>query len=333
MIKSYRLLFILLISLSFSSCDHGSLLPGTSGSPYEVLVVMDNHLWKSEAGESLFSLLNSNTPGITQNESLFNISRTESKYFDETIRIARNIIIVDISDKYTKSKVTYQTDIWASPQVIVKISAPNNEKFINTLNKFNKNICEFIVSAERKRQENYYKKYYNEKTSKQVSDMFGVELKIPSQMKKSKLGNDFFWASNMSLEARQDIIVYSYPYTHKNTFTKEYLLQKRDSILKVHIPGPSKNSYMQTEYRLDPTFEEILKNDRYCAEIRGWWRVEGDLMGGPFISHTQLDEKNQRVVTIEAFVYAPGQNKRSFIRQLEAVVYSLKLPQDIIEKK
>lgn len=32
--------------------------------------------------------------------------------------------------------------------------------------------------------------------------------------------------------------------------------------------------------------------------------MEGDMMGGPFVSHAHLDEKNQRVVVAETFVYA-----------------------------
>ena len=39
--------------------------------------------------------------------------------------------------------------------------------------------------------------------------------------------------------------------------------------------------------------------------------MEGDMMGGPFVSHAHLDEKNQRVVVAETFVYAPGTKKRN----------------------
>ena len=55
----------------------------------------------------------------------------------------------------------------------------------------------------------------------------------------------------------------------------------------------------------------------------------GASMGGPFYSHTRLDEINQRVITMEVFVFAPGKKKRNPIRQLEAVLFSAKLPQEI----
>ena len=33
-------------------------------------------------------------------------------------------------------------------------------------------------------------------------------------------------------------------------------------------------------------------------EARGLWRMKGDFMGGPYVSHTRLDEKNQRKMCI-----------------------------------
>jgi len=63
--------------------------------------------------------------------------------------------------------------------------------------------------------------------------------------------------------------------------------------------------------------------DRYTVEVRGLWRVEGDFMGGPFVSLTTVDEARNRVVTVEGYVFAPRYNKRNYLREVEAVVYSL----------
>ena len=35
----------------------------------------------------------------------------------------------------------------------------------------------------------------------------------------------------------QNFVIYSYPYTDKDTFTKEYFVHKRDSVMKINIPG------------------------------------------------------------------------------------------------
>ena len=54
--------------------------------------------------------------------------------------------------------------------------------------------------------------------------------------------------------------------------------------------------------------------------------MKGDFMGGPYVSHTRLDEKNQRIITAEIFVYSPDKMKRNLVRQMEASLYTLKLP-------
>ena len=65
--------------------------------------------------------------------------------------------------------------------------------------------------------------------------------------------------------------------------------------------------------------------------MRGLWRMQGDMMGGPFVRHTRLDEKNHRVVVAEGFVYAPETDKRNFMRRIEAALFTLRLPGEFDE--
>ena len=54
-----------------------------------------------------------------------------------------------------------------------------------------------------------------------------------------------------------DLIVYTFPYTDPNTFTEEYLVAKRDSVLKANLPGSFPGSYMQTEMRAGVEYTPI----------------------------------------------------------------------------
>lgn len=95
--------------------------------------------------------------------------------------------------------------------------------------------------------------------------------------------------------------MYSYPYTDKDTFTKEYFVHKRDSVMKANIPGFKEGVYMSTDSLLTDVRPINVQNS-YTMEARGLWRMKGDFMGGPYVSHTRLDEKNQRIITAEIFV-------------------------------
>jgi hypothetical protein len=53
--------------------------------------------------------------------------------------------------------------------------------------------------------------------------------------------------------------------------------------------------------------------------------MEKDFMGGPFASYLLPDAKNNRILFIDAFVYAPGQKKRPEMRRLETVFSTFNL--------
>ena len=107
-------------------------------------------------------------------------------------------------------------------------------------------------------------------------------------------------------------------------FKIENLIAVRDSFLKKYIAGPSEGSYMTTELaNYPPTYREMDVNGVYCMEVRGLWKVEGDFMGGPFMSRSYYDKKKNDIVTVETFVYAPQHKKRNKIRLMEAITTSV----------
>lgn len=136
---------------------------------------------------------------------------------------------------------------------------------------------------------------------------------------------NFVWISREDPELSQGLIVYSYPYTDTNTFTLDFLVNKRNEFLKKYLPGPLDGTWMTTETRIELNFKAFSYHNQYFAEVRGLWRVENDYMGGPFVSVTTLDEKRNRIITAEGYVYGPKFKKREYVRQLETIIYNLKM--------
>jgi len=323
-----RVGILALLGVVIVSCDKksGSLQPGVTGSAFDVLVVGSPSIWKNEAGRVLYDVLNEDVPALPQSEPMFNITFVPEKDFGGILRPLRNIILFEINDKiYTQGRISYLRNQWAKPQAVVKITAPDQEEFIKIVNEKKGEFVSFLVDAELDRLYNYFARYSNREGAKVVYDMFGTEVTIPSTLKQYKTGKDFVWISNGNPDLRQDIIVYRYAYHDAEDFKLENLLQKRDSVLKENIGGPSPDSYMTTEHRCDVTYRVLPANGKYRVQLRGLWRVEGDLMGGPFVSMSYLDEKRNQIITMEGFVYAPSHKKRNYLRQLESVVRSLKI--------
>ena len=95
--------------------------------------------------------------------------------------------------------------------------------------------------------------------------------------------------------------------------------------MKANIPGAREGMYMSTDSLMTDVRPISVQGD-YALEARGLWRIKGDLMGGPFVSHVRLDKANQRIIVSEIFIYSPDKMKRNLVRQMEASLYTLKLP-------
>ncbi|MFA6402640.1 MAG: DUF4837 family protein [Salinivirgaceae bacterium] len=325
--KQTALYFLLSISVLLTGCNRGkiknSLLPAVSGSPGEVIVVMEPSFWKTSSGEAIKFLLMEDTPGLPQSEPLFTTVNIAPKAFTELFRIHRNILITSISSSVKKRGITVEYDKWARPQTIITLIAPTRESFDSLFNENNQKILGLLLKAERDRLTANYADYPEIKLIKQLEKNTGVHLTIPKGYSYDMDTTGFHWIALETPEISQGIFVYYYDYTDKETFTSTYLIKKRDEFLKQFVHGTRPDSYMTTELQVFPTFRSYELQGNYTAELRGLWKMEGDFMGGPFISFTQLDKKNNRVVTVEGFVYAPKFNKRNYVRQLEAILYTL----------
>jgi hypothetical protein len=325
-------LFTLLFLLG--ACNSGSVLTNSTGAPNEVIVVMPTAQWNGSAGEALKDALNKSVPGLPQPESQLTVSYTDPANFDGFLKVVRNILMVEIDHTmYTKTTMTQSFNLWARNQAILKIKSPDEASFDLFVAQREAEITDFFIAQERSRKQELLKKNYNLSVQNQIKDQFGIDISIPEDMKNARDTTDFFWVTNDAKKGRQDLIVYSFPYTDQNTFTKEYLIAKRDSVLKANLPGVFPNSYMTTEMRYDPIYTPLEINGKYVGELRGLWKMVGDMMGGPFVSHARVDTKNQRVIVTEGFVFAPETKKRNHVRSLEAILYSTALPGDKPEVK
>jgi hypothetical protein len=242
-------------------------------------------------------------------------------------RIMRNIIKVDIQkDRYTQPKLKFSRDVYSYPQMVMTLQAPDEASLAQFVEENSQSIIDFFTKAEMNREINNLREKHNPEVSRLAGEILDVDVWVPWEISKYKKGKDFLWASTNTGKKDMSIVLYSYPYTDKNTFTLEYFLNKRDSVMKANIPGGPEGSYMTTNH--DYVYvEDATVHGKYAQVARGLWHVKGDRMGGPFVSHSRVDELNGRVIVAEAFVYAPESLKRDLIRRMEAALYTLQLPQ------
>lgn len=316
-----------LLAFLMGACSSNPVKRNATGFAYEIVVVMDQVAWNSEAGQALKAELASDVPGLPQSEPALKITYARPDQFKGLLMYVRNILIVKIDKSlYTKVSLSYEKNRWADNQYIMTLTAPSEEDLLQYIKEHPRNIVDFFVKVEMNRAVAQFEKDYSGVVMDHVKNKFDVMLYAPSNMTYYKDTTDFFWASNNANTGRMDLVVYTFPYTDPETFTADYLVAKRDSVMKANLPGSKPDSYVTTESNMGVDYTPITVNGEYCGVLRGLWSMEGDMMGGPFVSHARLDKKNNRVVIAEGFVYAPETSKRNFIRRIEAALYTLRLP-------
>lgn len=323
-----KIFLLALILIALTGCHNVS--KRSIGNPYEVLIVCDDDIWESPAGRALLYALDIDIPGLPQSERSFRISRVTESHFRGSTKAFRNIIFVDINEnRYTQSSFKFTRDVFAKPQVYMGIQSPSIQEFEKFVSENEQVIVDFLTRVEMERQINVLEGAYNEKAYDIVKEMFGCELKVPIYMNGHMKGKDFVWLSDFNDPKAeiQSFMVYSYPYTSVDNFSKEHYIMMRDSMMKHNIRAGRMDQYIKTvDWSVDIT--EGSYRDRYVQVARGLWEMENDIMGGPFVSHAVVDEVNNRVIVVEAFLYAPNRKKGSMMRKLEAALFTLRLPAD-----
>lgn len=309
-------------------------LPSVSGSAFEVLLVIDDSIYQTLAGEAIFYTLNAPTPILPQPEPMFKMSKIDTKHFDNLLKATRNIVFVEVNpNKYTQAKINLSRNRWANTQAIANVVAPDTESLKTVIESSGNTINDYFIQAERERMVDFYRNNINAEALRRVYSQFGCKIALPTSLNKFTQKDNFLWITNGSAQIRQDIVIYSTPYISTDQLTHEAIMARRDSVMQINMPGGFEGSYMGTEYRyLPPVTNFVTHNNAWCAETRGLWKMlNGEHMGGPFVSLTRVDEMNMRIITIEGFVFAPGKDKRNPIRQIDAMLYSLLLPHEVNE--
>ena len=346
----------------------GRLLTSATGTIYECLVVMPNRPLSEQVLQQCASLSESTMtkgsayieplattydvvkatmaeamPELPQVEPYFVLTQVPLGQFDDYLKPTRNILIFDINrDKYTQVKLLRSRDVWSKPQAVIRIQAPDDESAMTFWLENGVQIREWFVREELSRQIRFYRANTNKDARAQLQKQ-GYDLLIPEDYMTIKTEEltvngtpvNVLWCCNNKGSMRRDVIVYSFPYTSQEQFANNSICSMRDAVMSQLVSAQVDGSYMGTEYRYFPPQSRQIAALRdttggfYAVETRGLWKImNGEAMGGPFISHTRLDQVNGRVVTAETFLFASGQKKRNALRQAEAILYTLKMPNE-----
>lgn len=315
------------VAVSMVGCGNTLKSKETSqGGVYELYVVCDETNWKGMLGDTLREIFLEPVPMINQREPHFDMVRIAPNGYTGLIPKCRNQLIVKTGAEYDKPSMTAVYDVYARPQIIVTITAATSTELTQYVTEHREKLLRVFMMAERDRDVALNKTYYEKGLSGEVEKQFGFKMNVPKGYTMRNQKDNFMWMSYEMPHSSMGIVIYSYPYSGKDNFTVEQLVERRNEFTAL-IPGPSDGSHMTTaDVEPDIAYQRI--NGRLWAMMRGFWDVKGDFMGGPFVSYATVDLATNKVVVIDCYLFSPKQNKRNYLRQLEHVIYTVSFPGD-----
>ena len=319
-------LCLLLFSQCFSGGKGGSL-SGSTGKTNEMMLIISDNAYPGAIADSVKEFFTRNDLCLPQPEALYDVFAMPQQDLNSQLPIRRhhNILMVNINDTI-KEGVFSDRDVWATPQLVVQFNANSDSAFYSLFRKYRRTILEKFDQNELLRARNLTDFGKNVGLSNDIAKQFNLIMTIPAGFQVVKKDDDFLWfyqkRHQKSSDMTASIMIWQRPYTAELQFSTDSLILERNRVGRKYISGPTAGSYMKTATSYIHPQTEIISDymNGFAVEMRGLWELEGDFMGGPFISYTFVHPTTQQLVTIDAFLYHPNNDKRPLLRQLQAVL-------------
>lgn len=291
--------------------------------PYESFVICDNEAWESGIDSALYRTVGARVAGLPRPESYFYIlghkSHAEASSME---RKYGNLISINIDSIYTEPTLKVEDNVYARPQVVISVNAPTIESAKRFIEEHGAEFAGHFEIGERNRSLADSRRSSMPKLMEQFKKHTGIDMHIPAGFGRANSGDrSLLWFMRDYEKKAQYIFAFSQRYNGPEDFEGAAL--ERMLINKLAVVHSDKPGSRLTISQNAPIYwSEIVANGRLWYELRGCWEVTFDQMGGPFVSFSTLDEERGIITTIVFALYAPEEQQRGLMGELEYLIYT-----------
>ncbi len=358
--------FTILIAAGLASCEgsgssNESSLPSARGAAGEIILVMDSTSWRGELGNELREIFMQDVPGLPQPEPYFDLRYVNPFKLNDVLRSAKNMIFVTTLDNrsasgermrrfFTDNSLTrIESDstffsypisnVFARGQKNLYLFGVSEDVLLENLSVNHKQVRQHFSDTERNRSlEALYKSGEQRALERDLLEDHNFYLRIPQDYDLVPLEDSieqFVWLRQLGQAGEPDvsIIVTYQEYTSEDIFQPEGIMQFRESTLGKYIVDDNPPAYMTIQEVEPIVYDTINFDGKFAIEARGLWKLSNITMGGPFLSYAFVDEALNRFYYIEGYVYYPGKNKRTEIREVETILRTFKTEAELQAKQ
>ena len=346
-------LFAVLCGLIASGCGEIDYRPSAIGNDSEIVIVTDDQYWQGEIGDALRETLSDYVETLPAPEREFELRRMNMQTSFEGIQQQKNVVIVapytDSSavGRFLRSRLpedavgaqdgvaVHREDLWRRNQMIVYMTAATPEALAQTIRDNGEDILYLFNRITRKRvTEDIFEKGRQRNVEEYLMEKHGFAVNVQHDFRIAIDTTNFVWLRRILSDTWRSIFVYYIEDANPAVLSPEWIYATRDSLTKQWIQGNA-GGFVKIDRPPRRPLETDLVNflDRYGFETRGLWQMVGERedgslfqfgAGGPFVTYTFYDEPSGRIYMIDGMVFAPGYEKRDFLRHMEAIAYTFR---------
>jgi len=294
-------------------------LPTATGSVGDALVVVDDAWWNTGDLDSLIKPFVEEVYGLNQIEPQFDVIQIDPSEFNRIFRTTRNMLIIERTSVDT---LYWTPNKWARGQSVLQMGLGSSIPSEYILDRAEE-AANRLYLEESRRIAQALRGSISESYRDKVRDLIGAALPVSKDFRLNQEASQFCWFTRQKPKAQQGLLVYEVPVPSGGDLLQE-LSWAMDSVTKRYVLGELPNTYMEIERRFPVKMD--WADGRFGGVIRGLWRMENDFMGGPFVAVFSESEGGDRIQIAHAYTFAPGEDKRNLMWELEVVARELLKP-------
>ncbi len=345
--KLHLALLVVLLSISSISlvgCQ-GDFRPEARGSHSEILVIMDSTMiGNSETYTALQHTFGAPIMTMPRPEPRFDLVFRDLRTnvdmdlmqgfknviiaapIDDDTNVAtylRSMLAENVRESVRQGNSFYfpQENVWARDQLVMILTSDSDESLSQKIRTNERRVMQEIRDLELDRWHRYvYRRAEQVDLSRDILERHGWTFRIQHDYRVGVDTTDFLTLRRFLHDNDRWIWVnWIDNVDNIDELDYEWINARRDSLNRTFIQGGSEGKFVTTDFERPMEQRFFTRNDKDIFEIRGLWRMENDLMGGPFINYTMFDEENNRLYMMEYAQFSPRWDQRRFLYQFEAM--------------
>jgi hypothetical protein len=297
-------------------------MPSSNGTHNELTLFCDDDLWNN-CGVKIITSLAEPVKGLPQNEPRFNISRLPHNSISKITKRSKSILSLQLFPD--SSSITIKYNLWAHPQLVIQMVAPTANLLTKLFNSHSKEIIKKYELHDQEILKNRISSNSKPLLPNSLKELGIKNMLIPRAYNTTISKSDFKILRADTKKSIQYLMAWSRPYIESDYKIESEIISEQNELMENNFEGFQEKSYLSLERKIPIDINYSNKKGVYIIEHRGLFRTELGFGGGPFVTFTYIDEKNNRRLSISSIVYAPSTKKRKMMLELEASLRSVEL--------